>query len=235
MEVNQYDIIVCGDSFCCSTEIDLKIAGRRAHFSQILEDKYGYTVLNLAHGGVSNICILFQLREAEALKPKAIVYNRTFTGRVDLMLHDDFQVERGLKNFVYWDNSMSSYEHGGRFGKATSSCISTVYQGLRKNPFFKLSDAQYNAVDTWLIHFHNDAKEKEIQDWMFEYWHNRLKQNGIQSLPFGHSLVGKAAWDFCYHTPDYDTPFHTDKATQQIIADNVHRLILQGIDLSCKD
>jgi len=101
--VGQYDIIVCGDSFCCAVDIELKPVGTRAHFSQILEDRWGYRVLNLAHGGVSNTCILWQIREAVALAPQTIVYNRTFEDRLDIMLHDDFRPDLGLRNFAYWN------------------------------------------------------------------------------------------------------------------------------------
>lgn len=235
MEINQYDIIVCGDSFCCATDIDLREVGLRAHFSQILEDLYGYRVLNLAHGGVSNTCILFQIKEALNYRPQTIVYNRTFEGRLDLMLNDRFNINCGLKNFLYFDPSMTSYKHGGHAGDFEMSCLSTVHQGLESSPFFSLSAEQLKAVDTWLLHFFNRAKEREQFDWMFEYWHDRMIKSGIQALPFRHSAVGKLAYDFCEHTPNYDTPFHTDLVTQQKIAKNINNVIRQNVNLSWKD
>ena len=76
-------IVVCGDSFCAASAIPVRGIGERAHFSQILQDQYGHEVINLAHGGMSNVGIWFQIREAIELKPNAIVYNQTWSARVD--------------------------------------------------------------------------------------------------------------------------------------------------------
>lgn len=232
MAIDNYDVIVCGDSFCCASTHDLKMVGLRAHFSQILEDRWNYRVLNLAHGGVSNTCILWQIREAVQLKPKAIVYNRTFEGRVDIMLNERFSRTRGLRNWGYWEKHMTSYDtpYVGRMGEKgqSPSVLSSVYQGLAENQQIHLTDQQLAAVDSWVIHFFNWAMHKEMNNWHFAYWHDRMVKTGIQPLPFRHDRVGRAAWDFAEKNTDYDSPFHTDRATQEQIAENVHAFLQSG-------
>ncbi len=231
MEVGQYDIIVCGDSFCCAVDIELKPVGTRAHFSQILEDRWGYRVLNLAHGGVGNTCILWQIREAVGLAPQAIVYNRTFDGRPDIMLHDDFQPDLGLRNFAYWERDQTSYKtgHAASFYDDRPAVLSTTWQGLDQRT--GITQQQLDATKTWLQYFFNWPLEQEMSDWLFEYWHRRIQQAGIQALPFQHSRIGKVAWDFSYQHQEYDCPFHTDRDTQVIVAQNIHDLVVAGTQL----
>lgn len=227
-----YDLVVCGDSFCCSTDIELKLVGSRAHFSQILEDRWGYRVLNLAHGGVGNTCILWQIREAMSLKPRAIVYNRTFEGRPSIMLHDDFQPEHGLRNFAYWERDQVSYKTGlaSSLHDDKPAVLSTTWEGLEQRS--GITQQQVDATKTWLQYFFNWSMMGEMSDWLFEYWHTRIQQAGIQALPFQHTRIGKVAWDFSYQHQEYDCPFHTDRATQEVVAQNIHDLITSGTQLN---
>lgn len=227
-----YDIIVCGDSFCSASKNDLKMVGRRAHFSQILEDRWGYRVLNLAHGGVSNTCILWQIREATLLQPRTIVYNRTFEGRLDIMLDDSFDRYKGLRNWAYWESHLTSYytSYTARVedDNPRPSVISSVHQGLAENQRLALDDDQLSAVQSWLTHFFNWEMQKEMNNWNFAYWHGRMQDNQIQALPFAHERVGAVAWVFSGANTNYDSPFHTDRATQEIVAENIHQLIVTG-------
>ena len=76
MDENKIIIGVCGDSFSSASTEELKNVGRRAHFSQILEDRYGYTVYPFAHGAFSNTGIMFQIQEAMSRGVNVIVYNK---------------------------------------------------------------------------------------------------------------------------------------------------------------
>lgn len=232
MVEDKYDIIVCGDSFCCASNFDLKMVGLRAHFSQILEDRWGHRVLNLAHGGMSNICILWQIREAVKLRPRAIIYNRTFEGRIDLMLNERFSKTKGLRNWAYWEEHMTSYNtpYTSRMNdqKSRPSVLSSVYQGLAENQYLHLNEQQLSAVDAWLTHFFNWEMFREMNNWHFEYWHRKIEESGIQPLPFKHNRVGALAWEFSEKNPEYDSPFHTDRNTQEQIAENIHALLQSG-------
>lgn len=232
MAIDNYDVIVCGDSFCCASDVDLKMVGLRAHFSQILEDRWNYRVLNLAHGGVSNTCILWQIREAARLAPKTIVYNRTFEGRVDLMLNERFATDRGLRNWGYWEKHMTSYDtpyttHIDSL-RPRPSVVSTVYQGLAENQYLNINQQQLDAVEAWLTHFFNWEMFREMNNWQFAYWHRQMLERNIQPLPFRHGRIGRVAWDFSEKNQDYDSPFHTDRATQEQIAENIHAFLQSG-------
>lgn len=222
MDVAEYDIIVCGDSFCSSTIVDLKEVERRSHFSEVLQDQYGYRVLNLAHGGFSNLGIFFQIREAILLRPTAIVYNRTFNARIELMLSEKFNIERGLLNFAYFNPHTTGY-HSGYVGHIDyAPILSTTWQGLKDNPFFNLSEEQLLAIDLYIKHMFHDGVQQEINHWLFDYWAQQIRKAEIQPIYFNDEKIGRCAYDFCEHTPNFDTPWHTDAQTQIKIASNIH-------------
>ena len=225
MDEGSMKIVVCGDSFCAASAIPVKDIGERAHFSQILEDQYGHTTINLAHGGMSNTGIWFQIREAIKLAPDAIVYNQTWSSRIELMMNrQDFTLERGLKNFIYFDTSHTSTgtEHVGDM--KTGNVLSIVWQGLKDHPMISVSDEQLRAVELYLKHMYHDGLDTEVDSWMFEYWHDKITKNNIVPIRFNDDNIGKIAYDFSEKHP-IDSPFHTDRATQEIVAANIHRII----------
>lgn len=218
-------IVVCGDSFCSSSVIPVKDIGDRAHFSQILEDQYGHEVINLAHGAMSNVGIWFQIREAIELQPQAIVYNQTWSARIELMMNkQNFNLDNGLKNFIYFDPNHTSTgtEHVGDIKRG--NILSTVWQGLKDHPFVNISDEQIQAVDLYLKHMYHDGLATEVDSWMFEYWRDQIIKNNIIPIKFNDDNVGKIAYEFSGRN-QIDSPFHTDRATQEIIACNIQRLI----------
>lgn len=226
-------IAVCGDSFCAAPVIPIQAVGERAHFSQILEDQYGHEVVNLAHGGMSNVGIWFQIREAIKLKPQFIVYNQTWSARIALMINNkNFNLQNGLKNFLYSNSCFSSTNTEYVGNLKNSSVFSTVWQGLKENTFVTISDEQILAVDLYLKHLYNDEMHTEIDSWMFEYWHDKIAKAGILPLRFNDDHVGKSAYDFyeLNGRKGIDCPFHTDRATQQTIAENIQNIICQTID-----
>jgi hypothetical protein len=219
-------IVVCGDSFCAAPTIPILSVGERAHFSQMLQDQHGHEVVNLAHGGMSNVGIWFQIREAIKLQPQLIVYNQTWSARIELMLNkQDFDVEKGLKNFIYSNSCYSSTgtKHVG--DTKTGTVLSTAWQGLKDNPFVSINDEQVSAVDLYLKHLYNDALVTEIDNWMFEYWHEQIVKNNIVPLKFNDEYIGKPAYDFYELKGMIDCPFHTDRETQQVIANNIQKII----------
>lgn len=218
-------IVVCGDSFCAAPAIPIKAIGERAHFSQILEDCYKHEVINLAHGGMSNVGIWFQIREAIKLKPQAIVYNQTWSARVELMMNSqNFTVENGLKNFIYFNPCYTSTNSEYVGNTSTGNVLSIVWQGLKDNPMVDVSNEQILAVDLYLKHMYHDGLRTETDTWMFEYWHEQIRKNNIIPIRFNDENIGNVAYEFCQHQ-QIDSPFHTDRRTQQIIADNIQRNI----------
>lgn len=218
-------IVVCGDSFCAASIRPIEGIGEHAHFSQILEDQYGHEVVNLAHGGMSNVGIWFQIREAIKLNPQAIVYNQTWSARIELVMNkQDFTVEAGLKNFIYFDKIYTSTgtEHVG--DPTTGNTLSIVWQGLKGHPLVEVSDEQVLAVDLYLKHMYHDGLATEVDTWMFDYWHNQITKHNIIPIRFNDNNVGDIAYQFS-EQHQIDSPFHTDCATQEIIAANIQRII----------
>jgi hypothetical protein len=222
-------IVVCGDSFCASPLIDYSINGPRSHFSNILEDKYNYEVLNLAHGGMSNVAIWFQIDQALKLTPDVVVYNKTWSQRIEIALSENTTNDCDLlKNFIYYDPTYSA-THSEFVGKINrpklgAGIVSAPFQNIEHSPFFKLSPEQLKAIDLYLKYMYNDHIETIVDNWMFEYWHNRCVNQGIFTLCFNDG-VGQVAYEFSGHNREFDTPYHTDRTTQEKIAENIHNAI----------
>jgi hypothetical protein len=232
MDDSKIKIAVCGDSFCAASNVDLAKTGTgpRAHFSHILEDQYGYEVLHLAHGGFSNTGIMFQIQHAVQSNVDAVVYNKTWANRVEIVLRDNrFRPEAGLKNFVYFDLGMPST--GQPFvGDKNSPIFSTVWQGLEENTLLKHREEQLLAVNLYLKHLFDYNLQNTIDTWLFEYWYRIMLDNQILPLCFNDADVGKVAYDFSEKDRNYDTPFHTDRATQETVAANIHVKIQKHLD-----
>ena len=236
----KYDIIVCGDSFSAALHNGSPRDRVRDHYSQLLQDRYGYSVLCLARGAMSNLGICFQMREAIKIGCKYLLYHSTWGGRVNLILNDHFVPELGLKNFVYpFSVDESSYceyvghnEHmtlanGVRYPNNNASVFSTVTQGLSQNPAVHISKDQIEAIDGYLIHLFNEGLQKEVDGWMFEYWANKAKDAGIIPIDM-KSPVGQLMFDYVQTgKPEDDNPYHTDRITQEKIAKNVHETICE--------
>ena len=189
-------IVVCGDSFCAASAIPVRGIGERAHFSQILQDQYGHEVINLAHGGMSNVGIWFHIREAIELKPNAIVYNQTWSARVEIMMNkQNFSVESGLKNFIYFDKSHTSTDTEYVGDVDTGNVLSIVWQGLKNHPMVHVSDEQILAVELYLKHMYHDGLATEVDTWMFEYWRDQMIKHNILPVKFNDDNVGKIAYE----------------------------------------
>ena len=67
--------------------------------------------------------------------------------------------------------------------------------------------------------------EQTIDDWVFEYWTDRMNKAGVLPICFNDEDIGKIAYEFSGKNIHIDSPFHTDKATQEVIASNVHNRI----------
>ena len=226
MDENKIIIAVCGESHCAASTIELKETGFRAHFSQILEDQYGYKVLHFAHGGFGNTGILFQIQEAIQNQPNVIVYNKTWASRVSIKVNDPFRPDDGLKNFVYFNEHMPS-THEPWAGNLNAPILSTVIQGLEHNPI--VTPEKVHALKQYITEIFDYDLQQILDNWLFDYWHNKISQAGILPLYFGDEDVGKVALDFSVANPTLDSPFHTDRVTQEQVAANIHRKIVDNL------
>jgi hypothetical protein len=230
MDESKIVIAVCGDSYCAASVNDLKKTGTgpRAHFSQILQDQYGYKIMHFAHGGFSNVAIFFQIKEAIKQKANVVVYNKTWSNRIELYRNDKFYSNDGIKNFFYYDPYYESSRCDWA-GKRHSPVLSTTHHGIENSPFFEVTREQRQAIDLYHKYLYNDAVHTLMDSWMFEYWHDQIVRAGALPVLFNASGIGKIAYDFSFANPTFDTPFHTDRATQQQIADNIHLYIVDKL------
>jgi len=226
MDENKITIAVCGESFCTACMVELKETGVRGHFSQILEDQYGYKVLHFAHGGWSNAGILFQIQEAVKHQPDVIVYNKTWASRVTIKLKEGFIPDNGLKNFVYFNRRMPS-THEPWAGGENANILSIVPQGLEHHPL--VSPEKNHAVKQYLTELVSYDLQQTLDNWLFEYWHNKIVTNNILPVCFNNEDIGQIAYKFSEKNPDIDSPFHTDRDTQEQVAANIHRKIVDNL------
>jgi hypothetical protein len=226
MDENKITIAVCGESYCTACTIDLKETGLRGHFSQILEDQYGYKVLHFAHGGFSNTGILFQIQEAVKHHPDVIVYNKTWASRITIKLKDGFRPDDGLRNFVYFNTHMPS-THEPWAGTLNAAILSTVPQGLENHSI--VSPEKIQATKQYLTELFDRHLQQTLDNWLFEYWHNKILAAGILPICFNDADIGKIAYDFSVKNRTFDSPFHTDRATQEQVAANIHRKIVDNL------
>jgi len=214
-------IVVCGDSFCSADWRE------KDHFSQILENQYGYSVTNLARGGASTVLICFQLQQAIALAPDIVVHSRTAAGRIEIpMPGKRFRSDLGLKNFIY-ANHFELSARGPYAGDLDAAIYANNVQSMVNNrdpmEFLKLSDEVKTAVQLYVTHMHDYHLKTETDGWLYEYWESKLAANHIRSIPF--DTVGQEAYEFNERIPRYPKIYHTDRATQEQVAKNIHQQI----------
>ena len=228
MEIKK-KIIVCGDSFCSAHN------NERDHFSQILEDEYGYSVVNLARGGIGNISICFQIQTAIQLSADCVIYRRTSSARIEIPVSDKpFDPKLGLKNFMYPFKNESTYgsPHVGNldapfFSYQLAQLASTDSKELAlQDQFVKLSSDRREAVRMYMTYMYDEQLKQTTDNWAYDYWKSKLSQNNIMTIDF--NTVGQIAYDFVAKTNgQYPKCYHTDRSTQEIIAKNIHEKILK--------
>ena len=139
-------------------------------------------------------------------------------------MHDNFEPSQGLKNFIYSNPHMAS-TGSPHVGDSKAAIFSTVWQNLENSTFFDFTKEQLVAVDLYMKYFMNYNFQDTIDGWLFEFWHNKILDAGVLPVFFNNDNVGKVAYDFSGNNPNVDTPFHTDRATQQTVANNIHQII----------
>lgn len=220
-------IVVCGDSFCSADSSD-----ERWHFSQLLADQFGFDVINLARGGMSNLGICFQIKQAITLNPDVVIYNMADPSRVDIVMHDNYYTSLGLKNFIYHSQEDSSY--GSEYvGDHNSAIFSTVFQELETLSTFKVPAEKIRAVKHYHSHLFNWQLKYDTDRWMLDYWRIQLKTSNIKSIFLGCPTdlnpipAGRIIYKFVQENPEYITKklYHTDQATQQTVADLIAKEI----------
>jgi hypothetical protein len=221
-------VIVCGDSFCSASKHD------KLHFSQILQNLYGYSVTNLARGGASAVNIAYQIQTAIKLSADVIIHGRTLFSRIDVPLRPkEFNPVNGLKNFVYSNSDELSYG-SSHVGNVDSPIYSNNFGSLLPVALFKekkqiidIPSQIKSAVQHYVEFLHDENLASEIDNWIYEYWEDNIIKKNILSLRF--DKVGQEAYNFYKKKPHYPAIYHTDSTTQQAIAHNIHDEIQKNL------
>ncbi len=231
MEIKK-KIAVCGDSYCVAE----LISDDRLHFSQVLEDRYGYDILPLALAGCSNTCIAFQIQAAIKLDADIVIYNMTFPSRIDIVMAPEYvNFSQGIKNFAYPFTNDTGYDTihvGNRF----APIFSTTIDGLdsKFGMVEKLTQQHVDAAKSYLLNFYHHSWKQEIDSWILAYWHQQIIDAGKLPIPLINNSpvkvefdpeLGQAIYDFTKNNPDYPRVYHTDGLSQQITAEKIHQHI----------
>jgi hypothetical protein len=224
MNTHDFKVVVCGDSWMTT---DIRYPG--AHFSEILKNQYGYNVINLARGGISNVGICFQIEQALKLMPKVILFNTTDPERMAFAI-DKFDPEMGLKNFRYTD--LVSGSCGSSFvGDQTSPVVDDVLVSLNKDNCwtvypkenkYNLTNEQKQAIKFYTTYLFDADFNQVLQSWMLKYWGFEAHRQKVKMI----CLFGELD-DFADSHPQGDAVFHTGLEFQKKFAEKTH-LILQN-------
>lgn len=212
------NIFVCGDSFC-SADTNHPYS----HFSELLQ-KMGYSVRNLARGGITNTAICFQIKEAIEHNADLVIFTSTSVDRLDIPLKTISQ-KLQLKNFIYpYTSDLSSRDSlvGGLDAEIYSDVIPALV-----NPRPDLSKSFINAelkqaIEYYIAYLHDNKLKAEIDNWIIDYWKSKITSLHLNSIPQGQIL-----FEYVKQNPDKinQAVYHTDKATQELCAENLKILI----------
>lgn len=211
-------LIVCGDSFMSA---DTGKPG--SHFSEMLTN-HGYTVTNLARGGISNTGIGFQIQTAIQLRPHAVIFSSAGPDRIDIVVKNrKFDPAAGLKNFIYpyrSDQSTGSEHVGDLTASILSDVIPAFLHPRLDTPKELVDPDRSESVKQYLAWGHDNDFKTIVDDWIIGYWRYQLIEHAI---PFIHvsrqSDLGQSMYRYVDDHPEKinQAVYHTDVDTQLLL------------------
>jgi hypothetical protein len=218
-------IFVCGDSFCSAD------AGRPGtHFSELLQN-HGHDVTNLARGGMSNIGIAFQIREAVIMGAELIVFATTESRFTIPTGKKDFELDLGLKNFCYpykCDLSSQLSCVGGVDAALWTDTINAMLTLRHDTPDeLRLSSAQIDALQKYIAYLYEPELQTVTDNWIIGFWKYRLQELGIKFIELTQTGLGRAMYQYVVDHPELtkQSVYHTDVETQHVVARDILDLL----------
>lgn len=214
-------IAVCGDSFCSA---DVNRPG--SHFSELLQT-HGHQVTNLSRGGMSNVGIAFQIREAVIMGAELIIFAKTESRFTIPTGKADFDLELGLKNFCYpyaCDLSSRLPCVGGVDAALWDDNLDTILAPRSDAPdALRLTSAQMDALQKYVAYLHEPGLQSVLDDWILGFWKYRLQELGIGFIELSATGTGRAMYQYVEDHPDLvrQAVYHTDIETQQVVANEL--------------
>lgn len=217
---------VCGDSyFSCDNRYP------DTHFSEILSNRWGYKLINLARQGISNRSIRLQVDRAIGINPELIIFGSTTSDRLEWTLHSlwphlskkSYCADNGLDNieYRYWPNP--SRDHVD----STHACLWSDHISKYDTDDF---DSSFTSFwKSYFADFYDENWQKQIDQWVIESSLATLENSNIdylympntQHVPswVSHNKIFDIDLKFCATTNPSDASYHTTAGMQQKIAD----------------
>ena len=223
-------IIACGDSFLTP---DRRYPG--GHFTELLAEKYGYEVINLARGGISNIGIGFQMELAISLNPNIIILAPTGSDRMQVPV-GKFNPSLGLKNIRYTDfysATCGSVYVGTEDSAIVDDVVYTIANDCDwtvddRGQKYKLSPEKKEAVKYYITHLRDEELQKVTDRWIIDYWTMQARTVGIRII-FLSEIMDRfyiqynTSWDDI--GVNIDTIFHANLDSQKLIVEVADKII----------
>lgn len=195
-------IYVCGDSFCST---DAGAPGR--HFSELI----GAT--SLARGGVSNIDICFQIKEAIAQHADYVIIGTTDPGRIEIPL-----VNLTDENRILLENLRP-----GKKQKYISDTIPT-FIGVEPDlaTKYNLTPELRRAVQEYFKHMYDPNLKMEIDMWAIQHWLTTLENHNIRYFVLPKTFC---IYEYAMKNPNEPWVFHTNELVQNQAARELETII----------
>jgi hypothetical protein len=220
-------IIVCGDSFCSADTTD-----ERFHFSQILEDVYNHKINRFSQAGCGNLAICFQIKQAIECKPDVIIFNSTWPGRIDVPLKK-YNKESGLNHCYKNPKEQSTTDDLLQKHTGYDALFSTSVAEDFEHDYLELPEAKAQALKQYFSNLFDYNYWEEVESWCIEFWASIIEKQSILPVSLRtHSEIGKHLYEFSAKDLTYPKLYHTDRATQILVADKIQNLITKTLGVS---
>lgn len=222
-------LAVCGDSYLTPSTVY-----PNTHFSELIADQLGYTLLVLSRSAMSNGGICIQIEEAIRRRADFIIIGFTTSERMEIPIPgnvEKYNKELGIENIDY-----SRYKTNVSFrpNTANTNLISNTISSLIEEN--NLSDEYAKALKYYLTYLYDPVWQKQKDIWMTNFLMRKVVDSRIPFLLFRDSHYNNyyyddyawipekniAQWEnspqFYWQTMPGDASYHTTIGAQRLIA-----------------
>jgi hypothetical protein len=181
---------------------------------------------------MSTVGICFQIQAAIQLQPDVVVYAETGPARLDIPMTNKFHASAGLKNFIYHIPGETATGHelvGDASAAIFSQNISTLADlsddSMHKFLESPLDPGVRQAVKMYVAYLYQEELKQVTESWMYAHWHKEIESHGILPIKFSRNTFAAVAYEFSLANPRWPRCYHTDDATQIVLAERIHGII----------
>lgn len=182
------NVYVCGDSyFACHDTVP------GTHFSEILRDRLGFNLFNLARQGISNAAIRLQVQEAIKKQADLIIIGATDHFRFEVPLHSMFSGQKP-KNFLS-ENGIHNIDYRCQPNLNQHLIHNDQHATLWSDHHSKFNDIDLNPelVKAWkmyVTHLLDMSFKQQVDEWIIESTLTAVMHSGIKFvyMPNAHHV-----------------------------------------------